>query len=150
MGNFEEDRDGATIEPLAFAQVSVPLVYVDCSDVHDGALPDLRAAIEELARFIEANEPQLLAYSVYFSQDGKEMSVVHVHHDAASLDFHMDVAGPRFAPFADLLTLRSITVYGTPSSKAVAQLEEKARLLGGDVRVEPAHAGFARVAGVGR
>jgi hypothetical protein len=130
--------------------VSVPLVYVDCSDVRDRALSELKAAIEELARFIEANEPELLAYSVYFSQDGKQMSVVHVHRDAASLDFHMNVAGPKFAPFANLLMLRSITVYGTPSAKALAQLQDKARLLGGDVRVEPAHAGFARVAAPGR
>jgi hypothetical protein len=126
--------------------VSVPLVYVDCSDVRAGALIDLKAAIEDLARFVEANEPDLIAYSVYFSEDGKQISVVHVHRDSASLDLHLDVAGPKFARFAELLTLRSITVYGTPSARALAQLHEKADLLGGDLRVEPAHAGFARVA----
>jgi len=57
----------------------------------------------------------------------------------------MDVAGPAFRRFADLLTLSSIRVYGSPSKKAVRQLYEKARLLGcEDVAVHAAQAGFAR------
>lgn len=122
-----------------------PLVYIDNSDVAEGSLPALKSAIAELATFVQDNEPDLLAYCVYFSDDGKRMTVLHVHRDAASLDFHMEVAGPKFARFGDLLTLRSIAVYGTPSPKALAALEEKARSLGGaTLRVEPAHAGFAR------
>jgi hypothetical protein len=70
---------------------------------------------------------------------------VHVHADPASLDYHMDVAGPRFAAFADLLTMSSIHVYGEPSEKALGQLLEKADELGsGDVIVHAPHAGFSR------
>ena len=73
------------------------------------------------------------------------MTVVHVHPDAASLDHHMEVAGPRFAPFADLLTLLSIDIYGAPSAKAGDQLREKLRLLGrGELIVHAPHAGFSR------
>ena len=121
------------------------LVYVDTSEVREGALDELKPAIAELARFVEQNEPRLLAYNVFFSDDGRQMTVMHVHRDAASLDFHMDVAGPAFAGFADLLTLSSITIYGEPSAKAIAQLNAKAELLGqGRVSVLPMHAGFAR------
>lgn len=121
-----------------------PLVYVDVSDVRERALPELKAAFDELAGFVEANEPDLLAYNVYLSDDGKQVSVVHVHRDAGSLDVHMEVAGPKFARFGDMLTLRSITVYGTPSAEALAELRAKAALLGGSVRIEQPHAGFAR------
>jgi hypothetical protein len=123
----------------------IPLIYLDTSTVREGALPELKAAIRELAEFVEANVPQLLAYSVYFSEDGTQMTVMHVHRDAASLDRHMEVAGPRFARFADLLELESIRIYGTPSPAALVALEEKARLLGGTVSVQPEHAGFVRV-----
>jgi hypothetical protein len=74
-----------------------------------------------------------------------------VHTDPASLDYHMDVAGPRFGRFGDLVTLRSINIYGEPSEKALAQLRDKVRLLGnGEVTVHAPHAGFGRLALSGR
>jgi hypothetical protein len=125
--------------------MSGPLVYVDTSEVRKGALEELKGAIDELVEFVDANEPQLIAYNVYLSDDGRQMTVVHVHPDSASLEYHMDVAGPAFRKFADLITLSSIRVYGEPSEKALRQLNEKARLLGcGDVVVQGLHTGFAR------
>jgi hypothetical protein len=124
-----------------------PLVYLDISDVRDGSLEELKGAIAELADFVERNEPELISYNVYFSEDGSRMTVMHLHADPASLDYHMDVAGPRFGRFADLLTLSSIHIYGEPSEKALAQLRDKVRLLGsGEVIVHVPHAGFSRVA----
>jgi hypothetical protein len=123
-----------------------PLVYVDTSEVREGALGQLREAIGTLAAVVEQNEPQLVSYGVYFSDDGRRMTVVHVHADSASLDHHMEVAGPRFAASADLLRLLSIHIYGDPSEKALGQLRDKVRLLGsGDVVVHRPQAGFARV-----
>jgi hypothetical protein len=62
-----------------------PLVYVDMSEVREGALGQLRDAIRALAGFVEENEPRLGSYSVYFSEDGRQMTVIHVHTDSASL-----------------------------------------------------------------
>ena len=125
--------------------MSQPLVYVDTSDVREGALEELKSAIGDLAHFVESYEPQIVSYAVYFSKDGSQMTVVHVHADSASLDFHMNVAGPRFGRFADLLTLSSIRIFGEPSAKAVKQLEDKVRLLGsGEVTIHPLHTGSGR------
>jgi hypothetical protein len=127
------------------ADAAIALIYVDTSDVREGALSELKDAIADLARFVEDNEPDLIAYNVYFSDDGRQMSVVHVHRDAASLDFHLEVAGAKFARFATLLDMRSIVIYGTPSPEALAQLGAKSSTLGsGGVTVMPRHAGFAR------
>jgi hypothetical protein len=124
--------------------MSEPLIYVDTSEVREGALEELKGAIGELADFVQANEPQLISYSVYFSDDGRRMTVIHVHSDSASLDFHMDVAGPLFGRFADLVTLSSIHIYGKPSPKAVEQLRRKLELLGsGSLIVQGLHAGFS-------
>jgi quinol monooxygenase YgiN len=120
-------------------------VYLDTSDVRPGKLVQLKEAIEELADFIDENEPGIVSYSVYFAENDSRMTVVHVHADSASLDCHMDVAGPRFGKFADLLSLRSIHIYGEPSERALDQLREKARNLGAaDVVVHAPHAGFLR------
>ena len=122
------------------------LVYVDYSDVREGAQEELEDAIEELAGFIEANVPEILFYNVYLSDDGSEMTVVHVHADPASLERHLEVGGPAFRRLADLLTLKSIHIYGEPSERAAEQLRTKARDLGsGEVVVHPSAAGFSRL-----
>ena len=125
--------------------MSQPLIYIDTSDIREGALEELKGAIGDLADFVESHEPQIVSYAVYFSHDGRQMTVVHVHADSDSLDYHMDVAGPRFGRFADLVTLSSIHIFGEPSAEAIKQLEDKVRLLGtGEVHVHPLHTGFGR------
>ncbi len=125
--------------------MSDAIVYVDVADVREGALEELKAAMKELVEFVDANEPRLIAYNVYFSADGTRMTVVHVHPDSASLGCHMEVAGPVFRRFVELVTLSSIHVYGEPSEELLKQLREKAGLFGGGtVAVEALHAGFTR------
>ena len=127
--------------------MSNAIVYVDTSDVREGTLAELQVAIRDLVDFVEANEPRVIAYNVYFNDDGTEMTVVHVHPDSASLEHHMEVAGPMFRRFVDLVTLSSIRIYGEASETVLNSVRDKARLLGcGDVVAPPFHAGFARFA----
>ena len=121
------------------------IVYMDTSEVREGALEELKTAIKGLVDFVEANEPQLIAYNIFLSDDGTRMTVVHMHPDSASLEYHMEVAGPVFRRFVELITLSSIDIYGRPSEKVLRQLHEKVRLLGrGTVEVHGLHAGFTR------
>lgn len=121
------------------------LIYVDRSSVRPGKLAELQRSIRELAAFVEANEPQLVSYTASFDPSGAHMTVIHIHRDPASLDRHMTVAGPRFAPFADLVQLESIDIYGDPSAAALAQVRQKAKALGGaTVTVHALHGGFVR------
>jgi hypothetical protein len=125
--------------------MSDAIVYVDTSEVREGALEELKAGMEELVDFVAGNVPRVLAYNVYFSADGTSMTVVHVHPDPASLEQHLEVAGPIFRRFVELVTLSSIHIYGEPSEKVLKQSHEKARLLGrGEVVVEALHAGLTR------
>jgi hypothetical protein len=125
--------------------MSDAILYIDISDVREGALDELKTGLKDLADFIAAKEPRLIAYNVYFSADGTRMTVVNVHPDSASLEYHMEVAGPLFRRFVGLVTLSSIRIYGDPSELALKQAHEKARLLGGGtVEVDAFHAGFTR------
>jgi hypothetical protein len=127
------------------------LVYVDTSEVREGKREQLEEAIDELAESIEANVPRVLAYNVFLSDDGSEMTVVHVHAEPGSLDSHLETGGPVFRKFADLLTLRSIRVYGEPSERAVELMHGKASMLGsGDVEVLRPRAGLSRLEPLGR
>jgi hypothetical protein len=126
------------------------IVYVDTSDVREGALEELKPAMKELVDFVEANEPRIIAYSVYLNDDGTRMTVVNVHPDSESLEYHLEVVGPVVRQLADLVSLTSINIYGEPSEKVLRQSHEKARVLGRDaVSVDSLHAGFTRLAGGG-
>jgi hypothetical protein len=74
------------------------------------------------------------------------MSVVAVHPDSASMEFHLEIGGPEFRKFAELIDLRSIDVYGSPSETVLKQLQQKAEMLGenGRVLVHEVVSGFAR------
>lgn len=123
--------------------MSQPIVYVDTSEVRPGRLEELKAAMNDLAQFVQANEPQLLAYNVYFSDDGTRMSVLHINPNSASLERHMKIAGPKFPPIGEFIRLLAIDVYGRPDDGLVEGLRQKAKMLGsGTVRVLDFHAGI--------
>ena len=127
--------------------MSEPIVYVDTSEIQAGKLEELKTAMKELVKFIEANEPRLIAYNVYFEEDGTRMTVVHLHPDSASLEFHVKVAGPAFPKFMQFIKLLTIDVYGKVSDNLLEQMRQKAQLLGnGTVIVHELHAGFGRFA----
>jgi quinol monooxygenase YgiN len=128
-------------------KMSGPIVYIDRSEVRPGKLDELKRGIAELAELVEANEPQLRGYHVYFTEDGTEMSVIHVHADSASLELHFKVAGPAFSRFVGLVRMKTIDVFGMPEAALLEQIREKATLLGsGSVTVHEFHAGFTRPA----
>ena len=126
--------------------LSEPIIYVDQSEIRDGKLQALKTAMNELVEFVKTNEPQLIAYNVYFSEDRTQMTVLHVHSDVASLALHMKVVGQMLPRFAEFVRLVTIDIYGKPTDDLVEQLKGKAKLLGsGVVQVHDLHAGLARL-----
>lgn len=124
-----------------------PIVYIDRSEIREGKLEEVRSTAHELAKFVERHEPQLIAYGFYIDEEAALMTVVAVHPDSASMEFHLEIGHSGFRTFTDLITLQAIEVYGRPSDKVLGQLQQKAEMLGagGNVAVSERHAGFARV-----
>ncbi|CAN5732207.1 hypothetical protein BH18ACI4_BH18ACI4_09580 [soil metagenome] len=127
--------------------MSEPIVYIDTSEIREGKIEELKTAMNELVKFVQANEPRLIAYHVYIKEDGARMTVLHVHPDAASLELHMKVAGPAFLRFRQFIKLLTIDVYGQLSNDLLEQARQKAQMLGnGTVLVRQLRAGFTRFA----
>ena len=125
---------------------SEPVIYIDHSEVREGKLDELKAAIEELAELVKTKEPRIIAYDVYFSESGNRMTVIHIHPDSASLEFHMKIAGPAFAGFVEYVRLLTINVYGNLDDGLLEQLRKKAQMLGnGTVTTHKLHTGFIRI-----
>lgn len=127
--------------------MSDSIISIDSSAIREGKLEELKKAMKELVEFVDANEPRPTAYNVYFGEDGTRMTVVQVHPDSASMEFHMDVAGPAFPKLSEFLTLLRVDIYGQPSDKLLEQMRGKARALGNaPVIVHELYTGFTRLA----
>lgn len=125
--------------------MSQPIVYVDASSIREGKLEALEPAMKHLAGFVEAHVPRLMSYGFFLDEHATRMTVVAVHPDSASLEFHLDTGGSEFRKFADLIELERIEVYGEVSEAVIERLHNKARMLGGgSVSVHRCYAGFAR------
>jgi quinol monooxygenase YgiN len=126
--------------------MSEPLVFVDSSEIREGKLEELKRAVDEMVAFIEANEHRPILYRVYLSGDETRMTVVQVHPDSESMEFHMAAAADVFRGFVDLVSMSSMDIYGAPSERLLDQMRQKARMLGLEtVAVHDLQAGFARL-----
>lgn len=124
-----------------------PIVYIDRSTIRPGRVDEVRRRIDEVVAFIESREPQLLHYGFYLDEGSSRMTVIAVHPDTSSVERHMEVGGPMFRSFADLIDMEAIQVYGPTSARMLEQLDAKAAALGEevDVVVDDLYAGFARL-----
>ena len=123
-----------------------PFIFIATNRLKPGKLDDERARVPGLVEFIQANEPQLLAFNEYADDEGTEVAVVQVHPDADSMAFHMEVVAERaataYAQTVDMTT--NIQVFGTPS-KAVLGLLGRQAGAGVALDVKPVHlGGFVR------
>jgi hypothetical protein len=131
--------------------VDGPLIYIDHSDIREGAIDELRNALAELVDFIRDREPRLLSYAFHIDPQASTMAVVAVHPDRASLQLHLDIGGARFREVGGFIELRRIEVYGDPGPAIIDMLEQKAQMLGQDAQVVviPRSVGFERLSTTG-
>jgi hypothetical protein len=126
--------------------VSGLFIFIAINRLKPGKLADERARVPGLVEFVEANEPQLLAFNEYADEDGGEVAVVQVHPDAHSMAFHMEVVAERAATaYAQTVeATTSVQVFGAPND-AVLDVSRRQAGAGVALRVMPVHlGGFVR------
>ena len=97
-----------------------PLIYVGTYTVKPGSQEQARGRLAELVDFVETNEPRLIAFNTYLDADGTRVSIVQVHPDSASMEFHMQVNAKHFATAFDWLDASMSGQYFGPISDALA------------------------------
>lgn len=108
--------------------MSGPFIFIATNRLKEGKLEEERQRVPGLCDFVEANEPRLIAFHEYASEDGTEVGVVQIHPDAESMEFHMGVVAERAArAYAETLeATTSIQVYGEPSAAVLDVLSRQA------------------------
>ena len=74
-----------------------PILYIDTSDIQVGHLATVRELMADLVDFVEANEPQLIAYNFYVEESDNTMTCVVVHPDSQAREAIVRIAALRFA-----------------------------------------------------
>jgi hypothetical protein len=123
-----------------------PFIFIATNRLKEGRLEDERQRVPELCRFIEANEPRLIAFNEYVNADGTEVGVVQVHPDVESMVFHLKLVRERAAQaYAETMEATTgIQVFGTPN-RAVLELLRGQAGAGTGLSVKPDHlGGFTR------
>jgi hypothetical protein len=123
-----------------------PFIFIATNRLREGRFHAEQQRVPTLAGFIEANEPRLIAFNEYVNEERSEVTVVQVHPDAASFEFHLGVVGDhaREAYARTLEATTSFEVFGTPTETILRMLGQQA---GSGVRLSiyPHHlGGFTR------
>jgi hypothetical protein len=108
--------------------MSGPFIFIATNRLKEGKFLAEQRRVPALSGFIEASEPRLIAFNEYVSEDRSEVTVVQVHPDAASFEFHLGVVGDRAreAYARTLEATTSIEVFGTPTETILRMLGQQA------------------------
>ena len=103
--------------------MSGPLINIFTYTIKPGKDEEARKRIAELVDFVETNEPRLIAFHVYLHEDGNELTIVQVHPDSASMEFHLQVNAKHFTTAFDWLDTQIGQQYlGHMSKGLIAEL----------------------------
>ena len=107
--------------------MGTPFVYVGTWTIKEGKFEEARKWLSEHTDFVETNEPRLIAFHVYFDEEGKSCSVVQVHPDSKSMEFHMQLLAQHMQSATDYIDkIKSEQYFGPMSddlSKTLAEWE---------------------------
>ena len=118
-----------------------PIVFVGTHLIHEGKLDVAKEASARLAQFVCDNHPRVLHFEIYIDDATREMTVIQIHPDEASLILHMQLAGDRLAQAYDFLDTVAVKMFGHPSDPF------KSAAMGGreSVSFQTPFAGFSRL-----
>ena len=122
-----------------------PFIYIGNYTIKPGQLDVARKRIADLVAFVETNEPRMIAFHCFLDEEGSQFSVVQVHPDSASMEFHMEVNAKHFATAFDWLDQNIGEQRYGPVSDSLAAEFAKWDEPGSDTVRMPVHqAGFTR------
>jgi hypothetical protein len=122
-----------------------PFIFVATNKVREGRLEGEKRRVPGWIDFILSNEPRLIAFHEYLSEDGTEVEYVQVHPDTDSFENHMRAVESSGRSYTETLEgTTNMRIYGTPG-KAILEMLSQAAGSGVPKTVPPEHlGGFTR------
>ena len=125
--------------------MSEPFIVVMTYSIKAGKAEEARKRIAELVDFVETNEPRMIAFHAFLDEETTKMTVVQVHPDSTSMEFHLQVNAKHFTTAFDYLDQQLDEQYYGPMSDTLAaelaKWDEPGRVM---TRIPVHEAGFTR------
>ena len=103
--------------------MSEAFVYVGTTAIKTGMVEEARTRLAELVEFVETNEPRMIAFHAFLDEEATRLTIVQVHPDTASMEFHLQVNAKHFATsFGYLEATISEQYYGSMSEHLASEL----------------------------
>jgi quinol monooxygenase YgiN len=103
--------------------VAEPFIHIFTMTIKPEKVEEARKGIAELVEFVETNEPRMIAFHCFLDEEGTKLTVVQVHPDVASIEFHMEVNAKHFTTAFDYLESQvTAQYYGAISETLAAEL----------------------------
>jgi hypothetical protein len=100
--------------------MSEPLIVLLKYSIKPGKEEEARKRIAEHVDFVETNVPRMIAFHMYLNEDGNQLSILQVHPDSASMEFHMKLNAKHFATAYDWLDTSLDQQFFGPISDSLA------------------------------
>ena len=110
--------------------MTAPFIFVGTHRIKEGQVDAYIEYFREFAEFVKENEPRLIVFEGYVNDEGTRMTIVQVHPDAESMDFHMQTIGKHIGEAYDrfLDGTERIDVYGVLRGGVVEMIKQLASM----------------------
>ena len=95
--------------------MSAPFIVRSVSRIHTGQADAYEPVAAEFCRLAEEQEPRLLGFHIYVSEDRSSEVVIQIHPDAESMQHHLAVMSPYVRETFAFTDFESLEIYGEPN-----------------------------------
>jgi quinol monooxygenase YgiN len=127
--------------------MSEPIVFISRNRVKEGKLDDFKVAYQAGAERLRREKPGTVAFLAYASEDGAEVTIIHVFPDADAMDRHMEGVAERSKEAYQFIGSAGFEIYGRPNDDVLQMMKQLAspvlpvtvrpQSLGGYLRLDP-------------
>jgi quinol monooxygenase YgiN len=130
--------------------MSEPIVFISHHRIKHGKLEALQKYHQEGTPRLQEGKPGTIVFLAYTSEDGGEVSFLHVFPDSQAMDHHLEGAGERAEPAYELIQPQSFEIYGKPGAGALEMMKQTAAQAGAELHISADYlGGFLRLKGGG-
>jgi hypothetical protein len=95
--------------------MSGPFIVISRSRIKPGKAEPYAQWCADMFRDVEEDEPRLLAFNQWASENHSSSVVIQVHPDAESFEYHLKLFGERVKETFEYIDVEGVELYGPPS-----------------------------------
>jgi len=103
--------------------MSDPIVFISHNNIKEGKLEPLREYSPQVFQRLHEEKPGTVVFLSYASEDGGEVSFLHIFPDADAMDAHFEGVEERSRKASEFIQSKSMEIYGSPSNMVLESLK---------------------------